>query len=642
MASFGDENLSIVVRLKDEASAALKELESKFSGLSKRIEPAIGASVAFAGAMAAAGTAVGAFGLKAVKSAANMEQTMVAFETMLGSAQKAKDFYADLVKFAASTPFELKGLEQASKQLLAYGFQQQEILPNLRALGDIASGVGMDKLPNLILAFGQVKAATKLTGMELRQFTEAGVPLLDQLSQQMHKPVAAIQEMVSAGQIGFPEVQKALQSLTGEGGRFNDLMTKQSKTLGGMWSNLQDAWEQFLRGEGQHLIDWAKQFVAVLIDIVQNQLPKWIQQIQQVIAWFEKHKTAIYIVAGAITGALVPAVYAAAAAFYALAAPLAPFIIGGAIIGGLVAGIVWVVKHWDMLKDKATEAWEWIKNTITQNIDTILAYIGPAGWFILAIKKIIENWDMLMAKTSEIWGAIVDFIKSSIALVVGIVASFLDWIAPGWDEALLGMWNSWMENWDAFRNKATEVLTAVQDAVGGFFGMIMGAVGTGMDTIKRIWVTVWSGISSFFIGLWEPVRQAVKSVVDFIIEQVQRAIDLYNKLKDLLNKPLQAVGNAVSGAGNAVSNFFNDAMSRGKGILGFEHGGLINAPRGEAVPIVAHGQERIIPAGQDSGGGVGFTVVINNPQFRNEDDEARMKRMLDAYFRPLMTNYKIR
>uniref|UniRef100_UPI002B1DFA00 tape measure protein n=1 Tax=Pseudomonas atacamensis TaxID=2565368 RepID=UPI002B1DFA00 len=84
------------------------------------------------------------------------------------------EFTKELTKFAASTPFELKGLETASKQLLAYGFEQKQVLPNLKALGDIAAGVGMDKLPQLILAFGQVKAATRLTGNELRQFTEAG------------------------------------------------------------------------------------------------------------------------------------------------------------------------------------------------------------------------------------------------------------------------------------------------------------------------------------------------------------------------------------------------------------------------------------------------------------------------------------
>lgn len=82
---------------------------------------------------------------------------------MIGSAKEADSFVKDMISFAAKTPFEIKGLETASKQLLAYGFNQKEVLPNLKNLGDIAAGVGMDKLPQLILAFGQVKAATKLT-----------------------------------------------------------------------------------------------------------------------------------------------------------------------------------------------------------------------------------------------------------------------------------------------------------------------------------------------------------------------------------------------------------------------------------------------------------------------------------------------
>lgn len=704
MSTFsGDQSLNIVVRLKDEASAALKGIEGQISKFQSKIEPAADASRKFALALGGAGAAVGAFGLTALKSAANMEQTQIAFETMLGSAEKAKKFYGDLVNFAAKTPFELKGLETASKQLLAYGFEQEQVLPNLKALGDIASGVGMDKLPNLILAFGQVKAATRLTGMELRQFTEAGVPMLDELSKIMKKPVAAIQEMVSAGEIGFPIVQQALMNLTGEGGRFNNLMDKQAKSLGGMWSNLNDAWEQFLRGAGAQLIDWAKKFVAALIIIVQEQLPKWIEKTKEVIKWLGENKVVLYALAGAIAGALTPAVLAAVASFALLAIELAPFaiaggalfmlikgvkdgnvwitalaagiltmfipalaslavtiwttvipavaamavafwpfLVAGVIVAGVVAGVMLIIKHWDLIKEKTGEVWNAIKTFVTENLNTILLFLGPAGWLIMAIKGIIEHWDLIKAKTQEVWDFIVNFLKTAIALIVGLVATFLDWLVPGWDEALIRMWHLWQESWNSFKTLAGEVITAISEAVGGFFDQLAGVVSTGMSAVKEIWVTVWSAISSFFVGLWEPVRQAIKGVVDFIVEQIQKAIDMYNKLKDMLNKPIQAVGNAASSAGNAVGNFFNDAMNRGKGLLGFEHGGIIAAPRGQEVPIIAHGQERIIPAGQAVGGGGGFTVVIQNPQFRTEDDEARLKRMLDTYFRPLLINHKIK
>jgi len=396
--------LSIVLKLIDEASGAMAGVARNFKNAGGLItEDATAASQKFAVGMGAAVTAIGGLGYAALKAAGDMEQTKVAFTTMLGSAAQADTFIKQLVQFAKTTPFTLTGLEDSAKQLLAYGIEQKDVLPNLKALGDIAAGVGMDKLPNLILAFGQVKAATHLTGMELRQFTEAGVPLLDMLAQQFHVNVSEIQDMVSKGQIGFPAVEQALKSLSGEGGRFNNLMDKQSHTLEGMMSNLQDAWNIFLTGEGQKLLEWAKKFVDIAIYIVQNVLPVWIDRIQGLIDFFEQHKIAIYIVAGAIMGALVPAIWAAVTAMGALLIELLPFMIAGAVIAGVVAGIVWVVQHWDMLKTKITEFMEHHKLLVT-----LLSVLFPAGIVIVGIVKgiewMIEHWNSVMSVIQTVIG----------------------------------------------------------------------------------------------------------------------------------------------------------------------------------------------------------------------------------------------
>ena len=253
--------VTAVIEAKDQATGVLNSVSNSFMGFNSK-------AVMATAALTAVGTAAYGFTSQALKAAASWEQVNVAFTTMLGSADNAKVFMNELVAFAKTTPFTLTGLQEASKQLLAYGSSQEEVIPQLRMLGDIASGVGMDKLPNLILAFGQVRAATRLTGMELRQFTEAGVPLLQTLADQFKKPVSEIQEMVSAGQIGFADVQKALQGLTGEGGRFNNLMENQSKTLSGMVSNLQDAWNIFLTQQGARLIEWAKAAVGAATQVV--------------------------------------------------------------------------------------------------------------------------------------------------------------------------------------------------------------------------------------------------------------------------------------------------------------------------------------------------------------------------------------
>lgn len=171
------------------------------------------------GKLAVVGTAAaGALGVSMIKAAADTEQTRISFTTMLNSAEKAEVFMKDLAAFAAKTPFDLKGLENSSKQLLAYGSTQDQVLPQLKALGDIAAGVGTEKLPQLITAFGQTQAATVLMGGELKQFTEAGVPLIAGLAEHFGIAESAVKDMVSSGKVGFSDVQQVLIDLSSEGG----------------------------------------------------------------------------------------------------------------------------------------------------------------------------------------------------------------------------------------------------------------------------------------------------------------------------------------------------------------------------------------------------------------------------------------
>lgn len=174
------------------------------------------------------------------KAASNFEQTTIAFETMLGSAERGSNTIRELNQFANVTPFTNDDVFKASKSLLAYNIQAEELIPTLTSLGNIAAGVGMDKMPQLVLAFGQVKAATRLTGMELRQFTEAGVPLLDELAKVTGKSVAVIKEdLIPSGKIGFDLVSTAMANMSKEGGKFFNLMERQSTTFGGRLSTLQ-------------------------------------------------------------------------------------------------------------------------------------------------------------------------------------------------------------------------------------------------------------------------------------------------------------------------------------------------------------------------------------------------------------------
>lgn len=114
--------------------------------------------------------------------ATQLEQTALSFAVLTGSAETAKTTLKDLSDFSLRTPFTFEDLTLSSKKLLAYGVEAKELIPVLETLGNVAASVGVDKFPQLTLAYGQVKAATKLTGMELRQFTETGIPMLEMLA----------------------------------------------------------------------------------------------------------------------------------------------------------------------------------------------------------------------------------------------------------------------------------------------------------------------------------------------------------------------------------------------------------------------------------------------------------------------------
>lgn len=194
------------------------------------------ASVAFAGFTAkeiisTLGTVRGEF-----------QQFEIAFETMLGSGQKAKGMISDLANLAATTPFDMKGVVNGAKQLLAYGFAANEITDTMRRLGDVSAGLGLN-LQDLTWLYGTTMVQGRLFTRDLMQFTGRGIPLTEELAKQFGVTKDKVSELVTAGKVGFPEVKKAIESLTNEGGKFGGLMEKQSHSITGQVSNIKDTIE---------------------------------------------------------------------------------------------------------------------------------------------------------------------------------------------------------------------------------------------------------------------------------------------------------------------------------------------------------------------------------------------------------------
>lgn len=206
----------------------------------------------------AAQTAAGLFAVDKIKDFVSQlalvrgeyQQLEVAFETMLGSKSKADALMGQLIDTAAKTPFEMSEVAEASKMLLAYGMEGNKVNETLIRLGDIAAGLSMP-LKDLAFLYGTTMVQGRLYTQDLNQFLGRGIPLADELAKQFGKNKSEVKKLVEEGKIGFPEVQKAIEALTGEGSKFGGLMDKQSKTISGQMSNIEDAWEQMMNEIGR-------------------------------------------------------------------------------------------------------------------------------------------------------------------------------------------------------------------------------------------------------------------------------------------------------------------------------------------------------------------------------------------------------
>ena len=198
----------------------------------------------------------------------DFQQFEIAFETMLGSGQKAKAMISDLAKLAATTPFDMKGVVNGAKQLLAYGFAANEITDTMRRLGDVSAGLGLN-LQDLTWLYGTTMVQGRLFTRDLMQFTGRGIPLTEELAKQFGVTKDKVSELVTAGKVGFPEVKKAIESLTNEGGKFGGLMEKQSHSITGQISNIKDTIKMAINDLGtqtEGLMNDALDITSTVID----------------------------------------------------------------------------------------------------------------------------------------------------------------------------------------------------------------------------------------------------------------------------------------------------------------------------------------------------------------------------------------
>ena len=225
----------------------------------------------------------GMFGIQAVRGYVNklievrgeFELQHKSLQVLIGDIDKANELWDKTVALAVKSPFRVKDLVTYTKQLAAYRVEADKLYDTNKMLADVSAGLGVD-MNRLILAFGQVKAANFLRGTELRQFSEAGVNMLEELSKRYTElegrmvSVGEVFERVSKRMVSFSDVEAVFETITSEGGAFYRMQEKQSETLRGMIMNLKDSIDLMFNEIGESNEGLLKGAIGRVRDLVDN------------------------------------------------------------------------------------------------------------------------------------------------------------------------------------------------------------------------------------------------------------------------------------------------------------------------------------------------------------------------------------
>lgn len=232
---------------------------------------------------------------KLIEVRGEFELQQRALQAILQDKDKANEIWQKTVDLAVKSPFRVKELVSYTKQLAAYRIESDKLFETNKMLADISAGLGVD-MQRLILAFGQVRSAAYLRGTELRQFTEAGIPILEELAKHFTElegravSVGDVFERISKRMVSFSDVETIFKKMTSEGGTFYRMQEIQAATLKGMWSNLKDSVDLMINSIGKANEDTLKGSIKSVKDLIDNYkdlvdvIKMWLKVLTPVIA----------------------------------------------------------------------------------------------------------------------------------------------------------------------------------------------------------------------------------------------------------------------------------------------------------------------------------------------------------------------
>ena len=421
--------LAIVIKAVDQASAELAKVKGQLGNMGAAAADAqsrlggFGSALKGIGTMAA-GVVGGLVAFNAIQGVfgglsesvigfnARLEQSTVAWETMLGSADAAKSMLDDLKSFAAKTPFEFPELEESSRRLVAMGFSAEQVIPLMTDIGNAAAGVGKgsEGVNRIVTALGQMQAKTKVSAQEMMQMTELGIPAWDLLAEAVGKPVPEVMKLASQGKIASATFIQAFQQFSQQ--NYGDLMQRQSKTFLGAMSTIKDSLTMTTATAFKPLFDGISSLAVKLADFLSSdQVQEWANRITNILAGV-----------GRIMGWLGEVV--------------------GKVLGEI--GRLWE-EHGQGLIDTITVNWRNVQSIVGH----ALAAIGDLIDMVLATLSgdWAGAWESFRKIVWEAWAGIIDIVANSAEAVIGIIETVGSALGQDWGKG-------WRANIEQFRADA--------------------------------------------------------------------------------------------------------------------------------------------------------------------------------------------
>lgn len=213
--------------------------------------------------------AIKKFGSDVIEATGKMQQLQVALSTILQDKSKADQLIAEIVQFAAKTPFNLDDVATGAKQLLAYGSSANNVVKELSMLGDVASGLQIP-IGQLIYLYGTLRTQGRAMTVDIRQFAGRGIPIYEELAKVLGVSKDQVGELVKEGKVGFKEVEQAFKNMTSEGGKFANLMENSAGTWPQRLSNIEDTLFQKMNEFGNKYKEVFEFGIATAEDLVES------------------------------------------------------------------------------------------------------------------------------------------------------------------------------------------------------------------------------------------------------------------------------------------------------------------------------------------------------------------------------------